>query len=370
MSLGRAICVSVVLFFGARGAWAFDESVEYFCKNCADEASAMAQAAQYAPPLMCSGGGGQTLDPFVEVDCFSNIRRVILGNHLTNAVFAFDVSRGDDAPWAVSVTAVTLSDVEFAGYREVLKLRREWEKLVKQGIEPVPFVPTIQNEPSPECPSGTALDAYFSNKWQSEIRDQIAATVASELAQFRRSRPWVLRAFDSFRNSLSIGLLYNSVRISMDVPETDSVQTRFPFFFDTSEVENIWGIRDVLVYNVELGDMVDGDPPQAIVSIDLVVEKSKVAGGEQLDRFLAGNTDVTDACVLEKLDQRDVYGGSDLRVGGVPLNADGSVAGGGSGGPSGGARMCIFDFFVNDVYQYSFTAPCDSFEEDKEQIAE
>lgn len=74
--------------------------------------------------------------------------------------------------------------------------------------------------------------------------------------------------------------------------------------------------------------------------------------------------------MLEKLATPDDSPSGEFQVGGIPLNSDGSVGtgGNGSGGPSDGSasNMCVYDFFVNGRYQYSFRAPCDAFETNDE----
>lgn len=361
----RLLAVVGSLFAGAmvyNPAWAATETKGFFCSNCVDFESARQQAIEYAAPLSCSGDG-LSLDPDSGLECFAPDRRVVLGNHLTGQVFAFIVTRDSDSPWAASADEFMLSPAEHEAYRKTLNFRKDWEALVAQGIELPPQL-LIQDE-GDDCPQGTALDAYFDNGRQKDIRAQISADVSAQLQEYKDNTPW----FRKLSDGLTFGMVHKGVGVRLAVPGSDNVEWVFAFTFQESEVGNLFNIPDRLVYEVvELAGM-DG-AGNTILSIDLREDLSRVAGAE-LDQFLSGKVDITNECVLTKLGHLDDNDSGSFRLGGALVDPNASFGtGGSSGGASGGSttKMCIFDFFVNGRYQHSFTAPCDSADGDKEEI--
>lgn len=344
-------------------AWAAPETKSFFCKNCVDFESARQQTLEYAAPVSCTGDPS-ILDPDSGHDCFAPDRRVVLGNHLTGQVFAFIVSRENDSPWAASADEILLSPAEREAYEETLNFRNLWEALVARGIDLPPQL-IIQNG-NGECPQETALDAYFDNGTQKDIRAQITADVSAQLREYQNDTPWLRKLADG----LTFGLVRNGVGVSFTVPGSDDVQRIFPFPFQESEVGNLYNIPDVLVYEVVEISGMDGRG-NATLTIDLREDQSRIAGAE-LDQFLAGKVDITNECVLEKIGAFDDARGKDFIIGGSTVDPTRTFGtGGSSGGASGGSttKMCVFDFYVNGRYQFSFSAPCDSVGE-KEEISE
>lgn len=355
------------IFFGAiaLGSLLFSEvspAIEtegYFCSNCVDAESARQQAIQYAAPLVCNSGE-VLIDPTTELVCHAEERRIVLGNFLTRQVFAFRVYRSDLVPWDTHAVPVTLTSDELSGYHLIFEFREDWENAVRAGIDMTGEIGATVNGDGLNCPTGTALDRAVRPGGISQLKDAATARLSTDTEDYSESTPWYIP-------DIGVGGRYKGVNLDLKWPRdgsSDEEVDEFRFYFGPCD-EN--GLLDVLVFNI-LSSQVDSATKQAITDLEFSVSKSRAAG-HNLKDLLEGKAVVTDECALNTLDQREVFGRSDLLVGGVPLNADGSVAGNGSGGPSGGARLCIFDFYVNNKYQYSFTAPCDAFEEDKEQIS-
>ncbi len=149
-------CLAISIWFLALGqASAAPQTVGYFCANCVDFDSAQQQAIQYAAPLECNSDE-VLIDPDSDLECSSEDRRLVLGNHLTGQVFAFLVSRGNEFPWPTTADAVSLNSTEIAVYEGILDLRVDWENALEGGM-------TIQPEQGVQdegeiCPFGTAID--------------------------------------------------------------------------------------------------------------------------------------------------------------------------------------------------------------------
>lgn len=349
-----AIALGSTLISGVSSAI---ETEGYFCGNCIDTESARQQAFQYAAPLVCNSGE-VLIDPSTELVCRAEQRRVVLGNFLTRQLFAFRVSRSNSAPWAAEAIQVSLSPDEVAGYTKIFEFRADWEASVLSSPSLIPEA-SVNSDPS-DCPTGTALEWAVKTGGRSRLKDEATARLSEDTEEHSESSPWYIP-------SIGVGARHKGVNFDFKWPKEDKSDEpvdEYRFYFAP---RNELGLLDVLVFNI-LSSQVDKAVGQAITELEFSESKSRAAG-HNLEDLLAGDVVITDECALETLDQRESLGGSDLRVGGVPLNADGSVAGGGSGGAGGGTptRMCVFDFFVNGRYQYSFTAPCDSFKE-KEEI--
>ncbi len=190
----------------------------------------------------------------------------------------------------------------------------------------------------------------------------ITADVTENLEDYQDQSPWYTSGF-------GVGLTVLGTGGNLQFPEGgDEGESIYSIEFPISEIDDP-PFLDILVYQLELNGVAsDG---QAILDIDFLQNASRAAG-ERLDELFAGNVEITDDCVLEKLGRLDDIGNSEIRLGGSALDSNNTFGtGGSSGGASGGgtSTMCIFDFFVNGEYQDSFRAPCDS-AEDKEEIRE
>jgi len=348
-------CIAVCICFFALGqTWATPRTVGYFCANCLDFDSAQQQAMQYAAPLECNTDDG-FIDPDLELICGSEDRRVILGNHLTGQVFAFVVSRGNELPWPTTADAVSLNATETQVYETILNLRVDWENALEGGM-------TMPPEQSPQngddsCPSGTALDFLTRQGGQEQIENMITGVVSSNIDAYRDQQPWY--------SNFGVGVTIRGTGGRLRFPDgVDEGQSRYFVEFPISEVETP-PFPDVLVYNLELQGV--GGSGIAILDIEFVPESSRAAGS-RLSQLFSANVEITNDCVLEKLGRLDDIGGNELRLGqgsggGGALDPNNTFApGGSSGGSSGGgaSQSCVFDFFANGRYQYSFRAPCNS----------
>ncbi|MFN2333664.1 MAG: hypothetical protein ABR550_04485 [Wenzhouxiangellaceae bacterium] len=360
---GLTIFFTLHFFFSA--AWGL-ETVGYFCNHCVDFQSARSQAILNAANITCdhAGGANPVLNPDADVQCSAPQRIVILGNHLSDQVYSFLVTRDDQSPWAPQAEPFDLTSSENLSYRTVLDLRRQWETMMAAGIElqSEPMRALLQGGKNNNCPQGTALDAFLDNGAQQAIRDQIAATVTAQLQEFQNDAPWFRRVGQFF----SFGISRGGVSASLALTESDAVQRHFSFAFMNSEGGNLFDLPDRLVYEVELATMSGG---QAVAEINLRESLSRVAGVE-LQRLLAAQIDVTNECVLEKLGRLDDGDpGREFRIGGGGLIDPGNTfgTGGSSAGAPGSSGMCTFDFFSNGRFQFTFRAPCNSVS-DTEQI--
>lgn len=356
MSGNRSFLFSALAFFSLMQSNVSTavETEGYFCSNCVDSESARQQAIQYAPPLVCNSAEVLS-DPSVELVCRSEERRIVLGNYPTRQVFAFRVVRAESMPWETQADQVSLTNDEMSGYTLIFEFREDWEKAVLEGHAMSPEA-TVQNG-SIECSQGTALDWIIKPGGIADLKNMVTLELSDVTGSYTNEIPWYVPGF-------GVGLNFKNINFNFQWPIGGDAPVD-EYVMDWNRANN--GLLDRIVFDISSGR--GSSSGQAVVVLDLNLEKSRAAGFVAAD-LLSGDAVVDDECVLEKLDQRDVYGGSELRVGGAPLNPDGSVGtGGGSGGPSGGtpSRTCIFDFFVNDVYQYSFAAPCGAFE--KEQIS-
>ena len=353
-------CIAICICSFASGqASAAPQTAGYFCANCVDFDSAQQQAIQYAAPLECNSDE-VLIDPDSDLECSSEDRRVVLGNHLTGQVFAFLVSRGNEFPWPTTADAVSLNSTEIAVYEGILDLRVDWENALEGGM-------TIQPEQGVQdegeiCPAGTAIDYLTRPGGQAQLKDMITADVTANIEDYQDQSPW-------YSSGFGVGLTVLGTGGNLQFPEGgDEGESIYSIEFPISEIDDP-PFLDVLVYQLEL--VGTGESGQAVLEIDFLQNASRAAGA-RLDELFAGNVEITDDCVLDKLGRLDDIGNSEISLGGSPLDSNNTFGtGGSSGGASGGStsKMCIFDFFVNGVYQYSFRAPCDS-AKDKEEISE
>lgn len=331
------------------------ETDAFFCSNCVDSESARQQAMQYAAPLECNSAEVLS-DPSVELTCSSKELRIVLGNYLTREIFAFRVFRSSVLPWETQAVPISLSNDERTGYSLVFEFRKDWEDVVLAGLAMSPGASVLGE--SIECVDGTALDWLIKPGGVAALKNMATLELSDATGAYTNEIPWYLP-------SLGVGLIYKKINFSFQWP-IGGDEPVDEYVIDFNRANN--GMLDRVVFDIGSGR--GSDSGQAIVELSLNRKKSRAAGFTAED-LLSGDAVVKDECALEKLDQRDVYGGSELRVGNEPLNPDGSVGSGGSGGGASGGtptRLCVFDFFVNGRYQYSVTAPCEAFE--KEEISE
>jgi hypothetical protein len=340
----------------ANGAAAYQETSGFFCSNCLDVESARQQALQYAPSLDCNSR--EVLqNPAVPLTCSSVERRVVLGNHVTGAIFAFVVSRGDEAPWAAVARSVVLDSTEAEVYSTIVALRSDWDKALERGavIDPEQG---IHNERR-SCPSGTALDHVLDPAGQAAIEEMITADVAENLEDYMDASPW-------YRSGFGVGVTVLGTGGSLQFPDDGNQgHSIYSVTFPQSEVATP-NFDDVLVYELELLGVDRGQP---LLTIDFVEGASRVAGA-RLDLLKSADVEISNECVLEKLGRLDDTGGREIRQNGVAIDPEATFGAGASvSGAPGGVRMCVYDFYVNGRYQFSFAAPCDAIK-DKEEIKE
>lgn len=353
-------CIAICICFFAWGqAGAASQTVGYFCANCVDFDSAQQQAVQYAAPLECNSDE-VLIDPYSDLECSSEDRRVVLGNHLTGQVFAFLVTRGNEFPWPTTANAVSLNSTETTLYQGILDLRIDWENALRGGM-------TIQPEQGVQdegeiCPFGTAIDYLTRPGGQAQLKDMITADVTANIEDYQDHNPWYTSGF-------GVGLTVLGTGGNLQFPDGgDEGESIYSIVFPVSEVDDP-PFNDVLVYDLQLNGVAsDG---QALLDIDFLPDSSRAAGA-RMDELFSGNVEVTNECVLERIGRLDDVGNNRFQAGGSALDPNNTFGtGGSSGGASGGStsKMCIFDFFVHGVYQYSFRAPCDSVK-DKEEIGD
>lgn len=189
----------------------------------------------------------------------------------------------------------------------------------------------------------------------------ITLDVTNNIQKYQDKNPW-------YKSGFGTGLTILGTGGNLQFPDgSDEGESVYSVVFPNSEADDPL-FRDVLVYELELrGTAADG---QALLEIDFIQGASRAAG-ERLDELFSGNVEITNGCVLDKLGRLDDTGNSEIRLGGAALDPNNTFGtGGSSGGASDGSttKMCIFDFYVNGVYQFSFRAPCDSADGDKEEV--
>lgn len=324
-------------------------TVGYFCANCVDAESARQQALQYAAPLICNSDD-VFFDPSTPLVCRSDDRRVVLGNHLTGQVFAFDVTRGDTMPWAASAIVSPLDSAGQYAYGQVIGLRNDWDRFMSAGI--VMSAAAAPTSTKSTCPTGTALDFALNPMGQFSMEEMITAEVSQNIDAYREQSPW-------YRSGFGVGVTVFGTGASLQFPDDETGIPVFSVEFPISEISNP-NFQDMLVYELELRGVASSGQP--ILEISLVPGASRIIGA-RMDLVLAGEVDITDECVLDKLGSLDDGGSDSFRLGGLTVDPALSFGfGGGSGGPSGGGSggMCTFDFYTNNRYQFSFRAPCDA----------
>lgn len=356
----------------------------WFCEACTNLESARQQAIQHAPSLQCSGTAGNVLNPDSGLECQAPpAKKVVLGNREYNQVYVFEVTWQNTGDfWQVVATESSLSpayidlaytalDVTEAWSRAIIDINDDLE--AEAGIGSASSASknrtgTMSDPESLDCPTETLLRTLMDRSRMDSLKRRVRTEIEIEIGRIISSG--------------GAGVDSNSVSIS---------RGGLTFGFDVSDggrpiptgVERVFTQREV-----NLNESPPTGPGMPVMDWDRLVFSARMihmgdsgrvvltleAGASTIlglvgDDFFDGR-EITDRCALEALALGDDHQGGEfqLREGGVPVDPDETFASGGTDTPGGtNSRMCLYDFYSNDTYQFSFWAPCDA-DGDKEEI--
>ncbi len=226
-------------------------------------------------------------------------------------------------------------------------------------------VGTMSDSEPLDCPEDTVLRTLMDQDRMDSLKDEIATTLEVEISK-------IISAGGVDVDSTSVSVSRGGFTLGFDISEGGRpipTGTERPFL---EREENLNensptgpGMPplhlDRLVFSVRGIDM-EGSG-RAILTLE---PGASGIPGIRGDDFFDGR-EVTDPCALDVLALGDDHQGGEFlfRDGGGLADPDqtfatGGGSGGGGGGASGGSTspMCLYDWYSNDVYQFSFRAPC------------
>ncbi len=323
----------------------------YVCDNCINYPSAEQEAELYAPGLSCT-------NPFSgePLQCTSTPKNVVLVNLANEEIYPFRVTRQTTPPFSVNVNVLTLPSQQYNNFVTAV----EAVNAINAGFEAIysdwnqytgRFNNTTLNESGPEtrssvpasCPSGTVLEALTDDSVMDEIIEQARDRVRNELSGINAS------GGSATSGNVSIG--FGSVRGSISSSSGDPlIPDSVKFTFTRNEL----GISsfDHLAFRVEVLLSIN----EPILTLQLGASR---IFGQTATRVLGGTQNITNECALARLAALpQTRPGSELRLGGIPVDTSGGFPepGGGVGGT--GSSYCTYELYQNGGFEYSFRAPC------------
>lgn len=377
----------VVLAAFSAPAWAADKS-GWLCEACTSVEAAREQARQHAPSLQCNttvGDSGQpVLDPDATFECQAPpAQQVVLGNRELHQIYVFEVKWQQNGEfWEVVATESSLSpeyldlaytalDVVAAWSQAIIDINAELAQ--EPGTNSVGSVDKhsarTTSDPEPlDCPQDTLLRTLMDRSRMDSLRDRVATQLEVEISRIIADGG---AGVESTSVTVSRGLLsfgFNITGGGRPIP------TGVERIFTEREVNlnedppTGPGMplldRDRLVFSARGVNLGDGGR----VILTLEPGASRILGIRG-DDFFDGR-EVTDPCALDALalGDQDRSGEFKLHDGGAVVESGSTFASGGGSSTPGGTsvRMCLFDFYSNDSYQFSFWAPCGSASENEE----
>lgn len=318
--------VSLVLI-GFSGSVNAGDIPGYVCDNCVDYASAVREAAQYAPEASCN----QQYDQASQ--CGSMAKNIVLGYFPGERIYPFRVSRDGTPPFAVHVEDLSLPSEKYANFLSAIELANTVNKSINSiqdqwNPETGRFISTnfggvnartseelltASNGSTIYCPTGTALEALTDDDIMDELIEQLKLKARGQLNTVQRTAPDTVVA--EFQNN------------EEGAPGTDSLVFQVSALFDVRAV-----------------------------ALKLSISHSTIFGRSAEE--ILGGMDITNECALARLAALPVTRpGSQIKINEVPVN----TAAGFPAGPDGkfeSAEYCTYDVYQSIKYQFSFRAPC------------
>lgn len=356
----------------------------WFCEACTNLESARQQAVLYAPSLQCSGTEGNILNPDSGLECQAPpAKTVVLGNREYNQVYVFEVTWQNTGDfWQVVATESSISPAYIDLAYTALDVTEAWSQAIidinndlaaaagTSSASPASKGRSgTMSDPEPlDCPSDTLLRTLMDQAKMDSLRDRVATQLEVEVsraisdggAEMESTSVTVSRGLLSFGFNITGGgrpiptgveqiFTQREVNLNEDPPTGPGMPV-----LD----------RDRLVFSARGVNLGNGGR----VTLTLEPGASRILGIRG-DDFFDGRP-ITDPCALEAMALGDEGHGQEFRFreGGAVADPDETFAAGGGTSTPGGTstRMCLYDFYSNNVYQFSAWMPCG--DGDKEEI--
>lgn len=328
-----------------------------FCEHCTSDTVAKQEAAIHAPNLYCQSPNPDEFMTPGNQFCYSTQKRVVLVNPDTKILYSYSVGHLQAEPWNVTVTPVTLTAAQKAGYLKVVNFYNDYQSAVSE-VEYVlnmdarsqwtgrTVVSTADN--STECPIDTALDFFTDPSKMTLLRDTIILQLATSL------NGNINDYFDSGAqvNNVGVSILGNGFSIGWNAA------TKKPIFiksFSHSELPS--SFDDTLIFEMDLIGFSANGLPQIRFKLN---DASRVAGYQIADlKGDFGPLPITDSCVLQKL-QKLTIDGEFLDKDGKPVFIGGADTTPGTPGTGGGGNhvTCTVYFYQSGKLLYIFRTMC------------
>ncbi|MEX2498560.1 MAG: hypothetical protein WD397_06750 [Wenzhouxiangellaceae bacterium] len=364
---------------GAKTGW--------LCEACTSVEAAREQARQHAPALQCNTTVGDTgqpvLDPDGSFECQAPpAKQVVLANREIHQVYVFEVNwQLNGEIWEVVVTDSSLSAEYLDLAYTALDVTEAWSQAIidindelatEAGINSVnsagKYSAGTMSDPEPlDCPQDTLLRTLMDQSKMDSLKRRLRTEIELEIDR-------IISDGGAGVDSSSITVSRGGLTFGFNISESGRpIPTGIERMFTQREVNlnedppTGPGMPvldyDRLVFSARAVNM--GDSSRAILTLE---PGASTILGLVGDDFFDGR-EVTDPCALDALALGDDHGQFRFRDGGGIADPEQTFGtGGGSGGASGGdtSRMCLYDFYSNDTYQFSFWAPCGSAGENEE----
>lgn len=360
----------------------------WLCEACTSIEAAREQARQYAPPLQCNTTVGDTgqpgLDPDATFECQAPpAKQVVLGNREYNQVYVFEVKwQQNDEFWEVVATESSLSSQYLDLAYTALDVVDAWSQAIidindelatEAGINSTnssgKHTAGTMSDPEPlDCPQDTVLRTLMDQSKMDSLKRRVRTEVEIEIDR-------IISDGGAGVDSTSVSVSRGGLTFGFDIAKSGRpIPTGVERIFTQREVNlnedpptgpgmpiTDW---DRLVFSARAANLGD----RSRVELTLEPGMSTILGLVG-DDFFDGR-EVTDPCALDALalGDQDRSGEFKLRDGGAVVESGSTFASGGGSSTPGGTsvRMCLFDFYSNDSYQFSFWAPCGSVSENEE----
>jgi|GEM_PF-3258132 len=356
----------------------------WFCEACTNLESARQQAIQYAPRLQCSGTAGNVLNPDSGLECQAPpAKKVVLGNREYNQVYVFDVTWQNTGDfWEVVATESSLSPAYIDLAYTALDVTEAWSQAIIDinddlaagaGTSSTSSASkrqsgTMSDPESLDCPGDTLLRTLMDRSKMDSLRDRVATQLEVEISRIISDGG---AGVESTSVTVSRGLLsfgFNITGGGRPIPtgvERIFTQREVNLNQDPPTGPGMPVLdRDRLVFSARGVNLGDGGR----VILTLEPGASRILGIRG-DDFFDGR-EITDPCALDAMALGDEGQGREFRFregGAVADPAETFASGGGTSTPGGSTtRMCLYDYYSNDVYQFSAWMPCG--DGDKEEI--
>lgn len=383
---GRTLVAAsvVVLAVLSNHAWASSKT-GWLCEPCTSVEAAREQARQHAPSLQCNTTVGDEpgLDPDATFECQAPpAKQVVLANREIHQVYVFEVTwQLNGGIWEVVVTNASLSAEYMDLAYTALDVTEAWSQAIidinhelatDAGTNSTNSTGkhsdgTMSGSGSLDCPQDTVLRTLMDQSKMDSLKRRLRTEIELEIDR-------IISDGGAGIDSTSVSVSRGGLTFGFNISDSGRpIPTGIERMFSQREVnlnENPPtgpGMPvldyDRLVFSARAVNM--GNSSRAILTLE---PGASTILGIVGDDFFDGR-EITDACALDALALGDQHGEFRFRDGGGVADPEQTFGtGGGSGGTSGGStsRMCLYDFYSNGTYQFSFWAPCG--DGDKEEI--